>query len=158
MAYNEIITGLQVNTGWNLTFNPTGKFPVIAKRAFPTLADAQAYVDDPKSSATAGIVVTVTKDEVAKNNGGALEFTVAGKATVTITVSSTGGSNTSAFALVDATGNAMAEANGLTEVTGTAAITVTYTVEAGIYKIVSPQSDYGRGYRIMSVVVVDGIE
>ena len=69
MAYNEIITGLQVNTGWNLTFNPTGKFPVIAKRAFPTLADAQAYVDDPKSSATAGIVVTVTKDEVAKNNG-----------------------------------------------------------------------------------------
>ena len=35
---------------------------------------------------------------------------------------------------------------------------VTYTVEAGTYKIVSPQSDYGRGYRIMSVVVVDGIE
>lgn len=78
MAYNEIITGLQVNTGWNLTFNPTGKFPVIAKRAFPTLADAQAYVDDPKSSATTGIVVTVTQDEVAKNNGIYLVSKVAG--------------------------------------------------------------------------------
>lgn len=78
MAYNEIITGLQVNTGWNLTFNPTGKFPVIAKRAFPTLADAQAYVDDPKSSATVGIVVTVTQDEVVKNNGIYLVSKVAG--------------------------------------------------------------------------------
>ena len=78
MAYNEIITGLQVNTGWNLTFNPTGKFPVIAKRAFPTLADAQADVDDPKSSATVGIVVTVTQDEVVKNNGIYLVTKVAG--------------------------------------------------------------------------------
>ena len=69
MAYNEIITGLQVNTGWNLTFNPTGKFPVIAKRAFPTLADAQAYVDDVNGSATAGIVITVTQDPIEKNNG-----------------------------------------------------------------------------------------
>ena len=69
MAYNEIITGLQVNTGWNLTFNPTGKFPVIAKRAFPTLADAQAYVDDVNGSATEGIVITVTQDTNEKNNG-----------------------------------------------------------------------------------------
>lgn len=78
MAYNEIITGLQVNTGWNLTFNPTGKFPVVAKRAFPTLADAQAYVDDPKSSATTGIVLTVTQDEIAKNNGIYLVLKAAG--------------------------------------------------------------------------------
>lgn len=77
MAYNEIITGLQVNTGWNLTFNPTGKFPVIAKRAFPTLADAQGYVDDPNSSATVGIVITVTQD-VEKNNGIYLVSKVAG--------------------------------------------------------------------------------
>ena len=131
------------------------------------VADKDALADGTKLADYFTVVGTVTQRvksdaiyaiEVAKNNGGALEFTVAGKATVTITVSSTGGSNTSAFALVDATGNAMTEANGLTEVTGTAAITVTYTVEAGTYKIVSPQSDYGRGYRIMSVVVVDGIE
>ena len=78
MAYNEIITGLQVNTGWNLTFNPTGKFPVIAKRAFPTLADAQAYVDDVNSSATLGVILTVTQDSVAKNNGIYLVTKVAG--------------------------------------------------------------------------------
>jgi hypothetical protein len=78
MAYNEIITGLQVNTGWNLTFNPTGKFPVIAKRAFPTLADAQAYVDDVNSSATLGVILTVTQDTVAKNNGIYLVTKVAG--------------------------------------------------------------------------------
>ena len=99
-----------------------------------------------KNSATYAI-------EVGKNNTGALEFTVNQKVVVTITLSSTGGSNTSAFALVDAEGNAIAEATGLTEVTGTSAITVTYTVDAGTYQIVSPQSSYGRGYRIMTVEV-----
>jgi hypothetical protein len=84
MAYNEIITGLQVNTGWNLTFNPTGKFPVIAKRAFPTLADAQAYVDDVNSSATLGVILTVTQDEVAKNNGIYLVTKVAGVGGATV--------------------------------------------------------------------------
>lgn len=80
------------------------------------------------------------------------------KATFTISVSSTGKPNTSAFALVDASGNVIAAATGLIEVTGTKAITATYTVKAGTYKIVSPQSSYGRGYRLMSVVVVDGIK
>lgn len=78
MAYNELISGAQVNTTWNLTLASNGKFPVIAKRAFPTLADAQGYVDDPKSTATPGIILTVTQDEVAKNNGIYLVSKVAG--------------------------------------------------------------------------------
>ena len=78
MAYNELISGAQVNTTWNLTLASNGKFPVIAKRAFPTLADAQGYVDDPKSTATPGIILTVTQDEVAKNNGIYLVTKVAG--------------------------------------------------------------------------------
>ena len=64
----EFKTGTQVNYGWNLTWEATGKFPIIAKRAFKKLADAQAYVDDPTQTACEGLILAVFND-VEKNNG-----------------------------------------------------------------------------------------
>ena len=93
--------------------------------------------------------------EIAKNGTGAMEFTVKGNATVTIVVSSTGGSNTSAVALINvATGEIITNVEGLTEVSTTAATTLTYKdLPAGTYQLISPQSDYGRGFRLMSIHV-----
>lgn len=69
MAYTEHKTGSQVNYGWNLTWEATGKFPIIAKRIWKTLADAQGYVDDPKSTATEGLILSVISDPNPSNNG-----------------------------------------------------------------------------------------
>lgn len=69
MAYTEHKTGSQVNYGWNLTWEATGKFPIIAKRIWKTLADAQGYIDDPNSTATEGLILSVISDPVASNNG-----------------------------------------------------------------------------------------
>lgn len=69
MAYTEHKTGSQVNYGWNLTWEATGKFPIIAKRIWKTLADAQAYVDDAKGTACAGLVLSVISDPTPSNNG-----------------------------------------------------------------------------------------
>ena len=72
MAFNketqEFKTGAQNNYGWNLTWEATGKFPIIAKRAFKKLEDAQAYVDDPTQTACEGLILAVFND-VEKNNG-----------------------------------------------------------------------------------------
>ncbi len=72
MAFNketqEFKTGAQVNYGWNLTWEATGKFPIIAKRAFKKLEDAQAYIDDPTQTACEGLILAVFND-VEKNNG-----------------------------------------------------------------------------------------
>lgn len=77
MAYNEILTGSQTLAPFVLSLDANGKYPIIAKRAFPTLADAQGYVDDANSSATPGIILTVTQD-TEKNNGIYLVTKVAG--------------------------------------------------------------------------------
>lgn len=69
MAYSEYKTGSQVNYGWNLSWEATGKFPIIAKRIWKTLADAQGYVDDPNGTACAGLVLSVINDPNASNNG-----------------------------------------------------------------------------------------
>lgn len=69
MAYTEHKTDAQVNYGWNLSWEATGKFPIIAKRIWKTLADAQGYVDDPKSTATEGLLLSVISDPNASNNG-----------------------------------------------------------------------------------------
>ncbi len=99
---------------------------------------------------------TVKSVELGKNATGALQFTVNGVADVTIAMSSTGGSNTSAAALIDADGNVVANNEGITEVSTTAATTMTYTgLAAGTYKVVSPESTYNRGARLYSVVVED---
>lgn len=69
MAYTEHKTTAQVNYGWNLTWEATGKFPIIAKRIWKTLADAQGYVDDPDSTACEGLVLSVINDPTPSNNG-----------------------------------------------------------------------------------------
>lgn len=69
MAYTEHKTATQVNYGWNLSWEATGKFPIIAKRIWKTLADAQAYVDDPNGTACEGLVLSVINDPTASNNG-----------------------------------------------------------------------------------------
>ena len=63
----EYKTDAQVNYGFGLSLNMTGKAPAIAKRIFSTLADAQAYVDDAADSAIAGLHLSVIKDEDQKN-------------------------------------------------------------------------------------------
>ena len=96
----------------------------------------------------------VTSIEVGSKGSGALQFTVAGTADVVIGMSSTGSSNTSAVSLVDASGNAVANKEGITTVTGTSATTMTYSLSAGTYQIISPANDlYNRGARILSVNV-----
>lgn len=63
----EMIQNGQNNYGWNLTWQPTGKFPIIAERIYETLAAAQEYVNNPNSSACKGVVLSVVNDE--DNNG-----------------------------------------------------------------------------------------
>lgn len=64
----EYKTDAQVNYGWGLTLEMTGKAPAVAKRIFSTKVDAQAYVDDPKDSAIEGLTLSVIKD-TEDNNG-----------------------------------------------------------------------------------------
>ncbi len=90
--------------------------------------------------------------EIGKNLSGAIRFTTVGTATVTIVVSSTGGSNTSAVAIYDADGNAVGQ---VYEVSGTSSTQLVFeNLPTGTYSIVSPQSDYNRGFRLMTIDVV----
>ena len=68
---SEYITNGQSNYGWSLTWDAAGRYPIVAKRRFPTLADAQAFVDDTSSTATAteGLIISVINDTTPKNNG-----------------------------------------------------------------------------------------
>ncbi len=95
--------------------------------------------------------------EIEKNESGCISFTVAGSATMKMTVSSTGSSNVSAVALLDADGNVVANAEGITEVSTTAQTELSYTLEAGTYRIVSPQSDYNRGVRVYDIHVTETV-
>ena len=65
----EYKTEKQVNYGWGLSLNMTGKAPAIAKRIFETLADAQAYADDVNDSAIAGLQLSVINDSDLSKNG-----------------------------------------------------------------------------------------
>ena len=67
MAYNEHKSESQNNYGWNLTWNATGKFPVIAKRIWKTKADLLAWVNDISDTAVEGLIVGVCGD--GENNG-----------------------------------------------------------------------------------------
>ena len=58
----------QINYGWGLTFNLTGKAPAVNKRIFNTLADAKKYADDPNDSAIEGLLLSVVSD-TEENNG-----------------------------------------------------------------------------------------
>jgi hypothetical protein len=59
----------QVNYGWGLTLNMSGKAPVINKRIFDTLQDAKDFADDYNDSAIEGLVLSVVADDNEKNNG-----------------------------------------------------------------------------------------
>lgn len=65
----EYKTDKQVNYGFGLSFEVTGKAPVVAKRIWETLADAQAYVDSATDTAIAGLQLTVINDTDASKNG-----------------------------------------------------------------------------------------
>lgn len=65
----EYRTNAQVNYGFGLSFQASGKAPVIAKRIWKTLADAQAYVDSTTDTAIAGLQLTVVNDTDASKNG-----------------------------------------------------------------------------------------
>lgn len=58
----------QVNVGWGLTLQMTGKTPAIAKRIFDTYANAKAYVDSTTDTALPGILISVIND-TEENNG-----------------------------------------------------------------------------------------
>lgn len=59
----------QVNYGWGLSLNMTGKAPAVAKRIFSTYADALAYVNDYNDSAIEGLALAVFADTDTKKNG-----------------------------------------------------------------------------------------
>lgn len=60
-------TEQQNNYGWNLTWNATGKFPIIAKRIWKTKADLEAWVNDASDTAVEGLITGVYND--GENNG-----------------------------------------------------------------------------------------
>ena len=97
--------------------------------------------------------------ELGKEKAGALEFTVTGKATVSVEFCSTGGSNESQMALLasDESGVIPDNANAVNQsVTGTTPATATYTdLESGTYKVVSPAEFTSRGVRITQITVVE---
>lgn len=99
--------------------------------------------------------------ELKKDLGGAVIFSIGADAKVSIVVSSTGGSNTSAFAIVDANGNVVANLEGVDTVYGSmeSRITVNYELKAGTYKVVCPNhAEYDRGVRLYEIKVVIGEE
>jgi len=61
--------GLNVQYGLGLAFNAAGKYPVVTKRIFPTLAQAQAFVNDADDTAVEGLRISVTGDTTIANNG-----------------------------------------------------------------------------------------
>ena len=108
------------------------------------IADGTTYVDG--YFTTIGEVYYRYKDnavycvEVEKEGRGAIQFTVAGTATVEVQFSSTGGSNTSWIGIIDAEGNIVANNEGVNTVTGAndGKTVFTYTLSAGTYRVVSP--------------------
>lgn len=100
--------------------------------------------------------------ELGKAENGTLSFTVQGTASVTISITSTGSSNTSDFALLKSDGTKVipdGETTGIITVYGTDPVKeVKYSkLEAGTYQICSPKdgNNTGRGVRILSAKVSD---
>lgn len=65
----EYIFDAQVNTGWGLSLNMTGKAPAVAKRIFATYADALDYVNNFNDSAIPGLQLSVINDTDDTKNG-----------------------------------------------------------------------------------------
>ena len=102
---------------------------------------------------------TAKSMEIAKAAGSGLQFTVEGTASAVLEVSSTGGSNESAIALIDENGNVVANKEGVSVVSGTGRTTLTYAdLTAGTYTVVSPlDSARNRGARVYTITVVDEV-
>ena len=84
-----------------------------------------------------------------------IEFDVNGTATVTIKVSSTGGTNTSVVAIYDSENSLVANNEGITDIYGTTETVITYTLTTGYYRLLSPagMTNSTRGIRVYSIVV-----
>lgn len=91
--------------------------------------------------------------EIGRALSGGLEFVVDGYALVTLKVSSTGTENTSPVALMNvADGSFLTNEEGLELVSATGATKLTYYLEGGTYRVVSPENaDYARGVRLFSI-------
>ncbi len=94
--------------------------------------------------------------ELPKAESAWIEFEVTGTATVTLVVSSTGGSNTSAIAIYDSESSVVVNNENITAVEGTTQVTLTYTLPTGTYRILSQAgtTHSTRGVRVYSVKVV----
>ena len=94
--------------------------------------------------------------ELPKAEGGWIEFEVTGTATVTLVVSSTGGSNDSSIAIYDEESSLVQNNEGITIVSGTTQTTITYTLQTGTYRILSQAgtTNSNRGVRVYSVKVI----
>ena len=98
----------------------------------------------------------VTSVEVGKALSGSIDFSVSGTAEAVIVVSSNGGDNDSAVALLDGSGNPVPNAEGVSVVHGTGKQTLTYSLPAGGYRIVSPYDEANkRGARVYTVTVTE---
>ena len=96
--------------------------------------------------------------DVDKDEKGGIQFIVKGEATVTIVASSTGDGNKSLLNIIDANGNYVLEESEIVENSTDKKVTLTYTLKAGTYKVVSSITDddtYNRGVRIHGISVVD---
>lgn len=88
-----------------------------------------------------------------KNGQGDISFTIAGSAVVSIAASSTGGDKSSLIALRK-DGTLLDETQKT--VTGTSTSTIEYVnLSAGNYSIISPESTYNRGVRVISIKVTE---
>ncbi len=93
--------------------------------------------------------------ELLKKNQGAIVFTTTEVSNVTVVFSSTGGTNVSAVALLDGSGNTITEDDGQTTVTGTGDTAFTYTnLPAGTYKASCPET--ARDCRLHGITVTYG--
>lgn len=98
----------------------------------------------------------ITSFEIDKAGLGALRFRITGTtANVVITVSSTGGSNESAVALVGADGTVINNNENITVVKGTEKTEITYTdLGPGVYRLISPlDATRNRGVRMYTIEV-----
>ena len=67
MASYEYNTNDQVNYGWGLTLNLTGKAPAVSKRIFETKSNMESFVSNDNDSAIPGLILSVFNDT--GNNG-----------------------------------------------------------------------------------------
>ncbi len=95
--------------------------------------------------------------EIGKNLTGGFKFTSVGEADIMLVVASTGGANTSAFAIIDENGNIIPNTDNADTCTGTGGTRFDYlSVPAGTYQVVSPVNEtLNRGLRLVSIEVLD---